>query len=261
MNTAEGKIPSLNEFLDKVRDFRDDFIKGSIVDMPCRAQSIPDEFKPKGGGLPDVSDILQIYFGEKQHKFTLYFGPNREQKIWLINNTGLKDYKDMLDKIELESGKGGLENPLDFRYRESGVAEVLNEYVKRIYELSKPLLSSAVKKHRKCAAEVLKIIRNGGRPWTTRSGIEWYRIKQLDEIIEELEADSKQIEQSRPLAWNKWADVFGVSETTLRKLREQKKYHFCQVSARRWTLPKHELPAEYLEKYRHAAPQTQPKAQ
>jgi hypothetical protein len=69
------------------------------------------------------------------------------------------------------------------------------------------------------------------------------------------------IEQSLPLAWYKWANVFGVSENTLRKWRKDKKYHFNKVSGRKWTLPKNELPAEYLEKYRHAVPQTQPKTQ
>lgn len=58
-------------------------------------------------------------------------------------------------------------------------------------------------------------------------------------------------EYSLPLAMTKWAQIFGLSENTFRKVRE--KYHFVKVSDRRWKLPKHELPAEYLEKYRHAA--------
>jgi hypothetical protein len=60
-------------------------------------------------------------------------------------------------------------------------------------------------------------------------------------------------EYSMPLAWNKWAYWFGVSPNKLRELRENNTYHFVQVSKRLWVLPKHELPAEYLEKYRHTA--------
>jgi hypothetical protein len=70
-----------------------------------------------------------------------------------------------------------------------------------------------------------------------------------------------EIEHSLPLAWKKWADVFGVSENTLRKWRKDKKYHFNPVSKRRWTLPKNELPAEYLEKYRSHTSQTHTKTQ
>jgi hypothetical protein len=61
-----------------------------------------------------------------------------------------------------------------------------------------------------------------------------------------------QTEHSMPLGVKKWADIFGVSENKLREFRDSKMYHFRQVSPRRWTLPKNELPAEYLEKYRQA---------
>jgi hypothetical protein len=70
-----------------------------------------------------------------------------------------------------------------------------------------------------------------------------------------------EIEYSLPLPMTRWAYILGVSPNTLRQLRKQKKYHFRKVSARRWTLPKHELPTEYLETYRHTVPQSQPKAQ
>jgi hypothetical protein len=67
------------------------------------------------------------------------------------------------------------------------------------------------------------------------------------------------MEYSLPLPMTKWAEIFGLSENTFRKVR--KKYHFVSVSARRWKLPKHELPTEYLEKYRHATAQNQSKPQ
>ncbi len=66
---------------------------------------------------------------------------------------------------------------------------------------------------------------------------------------------------SEPLAWNKWALIFGLSPNKLRELRKQGKYHFDQVSGRRWRLPMDELPAEYLQKFRPHTSQTPAKAQ
>ena len=57
-------------------------------------------------------------------------------------------------------------------------------------------------------------------------------------------------EYSLPLFMKKWAYIFGVSPNKMRELREGEHYHFRKVSPRKWTLPKGELPAEYLEKYR-----------
>jgi hypothetical protein len=63
-------------------------------------------------------------------------------------------------------------------------------------------------------------------------------------------------EHSLPLGVKQWAFIFGISKNKLRELRENKMYHFRQVSSHLWTLPKNELPAEYLEKYRQAISQT-----
>jgi len=59
-------------------------------------------------------------------------------------------------------------------------------------------------------------------------------------------------EHSLPLAWNKWAGIFGVDTKTLRRFKDRGQYRFRKVSDRRWTLPISELPAEYMEKYRQA---------
>lgn len=58
------------------------------------------------------------------------------------------------------------------------------------------------------------------------------------------------IEYSKPLAMKHWATIFGVGKNKMRELRDSDKYHFKQISDRKWVLPKNELPAEYLEKYR-----------
>lgn len=59
-------------------------------------------------------------------------------------------------------------------------------------------------------------------------------------------------EQSFPLSLSQWAKIFSVSRPTLNKMRKEGIYHFKQTSPRKWTLPKKEIPTEYLEKYGRA---------
>lgn len=70
-------------------------------------------------------------------------------------------------------------------------------------------------------------------------------------------ADDK--ERSRPLFSKDWAYIFGLSRNKMREIREENEvYHFRQVSPRKWTLPRRELPAEYLEKYRNVTTNKSP---
>ena len=60
-----------------------------------------------------------------------------------------------------------------------------------------------------------------------------------------------EIEYSLALPMKKWSEILGFSENKMKEIREAgEKYHFDKVSKRKWRLPKNELPAEYLEKYR-----------
>lgn len=68
-------------------------------------------------------------------------------------------------------------------------------------------------------------------------------------------------EHSLPLFMKQWAYIFGVSANKMRELRKGNQYHFRKVSPRKWILPKGELPAEYLEKFRSVIPKSQPKKQ
>jgi len=58
---------------------------------------------------------------------------------------------------------------------------------------------------------------------------------------------------SMPLGQINWADIFHVSTNTVRNwIRnedENRQYHFKQVSARKWVLPKSDIPVEYLANY------------
>ncbi|HCO96624.1 MAG TPA: hypothetical protein DIU00_22240 [Phycisphaerales bacterium] len=73
-----------------------------------------------------------------------------------------------------------------------------------------------------------------------------------NQIIEQGEEAGQ---MSKPLSSAKWAVIFGVSRSTMRKWRKENKYPFVQVSERKWTLPIRKLPGEYLLKYQqHSNP-------
>jgi hypothetical protein len=61
---------------------------------------------------------------------------------------------------------------------------------------------------------------------------------------------------SKPLSMRKWAMIFELSKDRMRSLREEGKYHFRQISSRKWALPRDEIPAEHLEKFRNPIPNT-----
>lgn len=67
-----------------------------------------------------------------------------------------------------------------------------------------------------------------------------------------LEGQQEKIESSMPLGLKDWATIFDVGKNKMRDMMRDNKYHFRQISPRKWTLPKNELPTEYLEKYRKA---------
>ena len=83
----------------------------------------------------------------------------------------------------------------------------------------------------------------------------------LKKVQEKSKADPPKQEESRtgrslPLGNTKWAQIFGVSPNKMREIRRSDDYHFKPVGERRWSLPKNELPAEYLAKYQRPIAQT-----
>ena len=160
-----------------LRDFRDDFIRGAIVFGSCRTKNIPDKFKPKDKDLPDsIEGRLRISFSNNQHKFT-YMG--QVTHTWLINNTGLADYIDMLGDIWPEGGYSWLiEKPEHI--------VLLNKKANVISGLSEPLLS--IKEYRGVVAKVRAIVRCNGGQWTDKSNFVWPSLEEIDEIVKELES-------------------------------------------------------------------------
>ena len=65
----------------------------------------------------------------------------------------------------------------------------------------------------------------------------------------------KGVPMSKALSSAKWGVIFGVSRSTMRRWREEKKYPFVPISERKWSLPISKLPGEYLLKYeQHSKP-------
>ncbi len=58
---------------------------------------------------------------------------------------------------------------------------------------------------------------------------------------------------SRPLFPKKWASIFNVSTSTIRRWKKDGTYPFQKISERKWALPINKLPAEYLQKYEAVA--------
>ena len=78
-------------------------------------------------------------------------------------------------------------------------------------------------------------------------------VRPVKEPSNEAQQAIPEIEYSLPLPMKKWSNILGISENKMKEIREAgDKYHFDKISDRKWRLPKNELPAEYLERYRTA---------
>jgi len=185
MKKAEKK--KISRLSRKLKDFRDDFIRGAIVSGSCRTESIPYKYRPKDKKLPDnFEGQLVVCFGDEYHYFT-FSAMDRKQDVppWRIENTGLENYKAMLDDI-WDASTG-----LQYRYPEDDMpavwlvrtpehVDLLNKKADLICELSEPIL--------KIVAKVRKTVRPDGHPWTTKSTVEWSYLDKLEEIIKELDS-------------------------------------------------------------------------
>jgi len=90
------------------------------------------------------------------------------------------------------------------------------------------------------------------RPGCAASEPFLHLIRSLNCIIGKLTEQSgsgEAVEYSLPLTLKKWGYILGLTPNKLRQLRGTK-YHFDKVHSRGWRLPKHEIPTEYLERYR-----------
>lgn len=211
-NSLKDEISSrINVLCSDLRNFRADFIRGAVVFGSCQAKNIPDEFKPKDKDLPNNMECrLRISFGNNQHKFRFSKFTGQETYDWLINNTGLEDYINMLGDIWPEGGYSWLVEKPEY-------IELLNQKADHIYELSEPLLRE--KEYRDIANKVRAIAkRNGGR-WTVRSSVNCSYPEEIKKAVEEIKSPvaQKPAEPEQKATPAKW---WGIP-TCLRKILEE----------------------------------------
>ncbi len=115
---------------------------------------------------------------------------------------------------------------LDF-VQKSGIKKRLIELSTQIYVFNRYFIEQTNPKDFNSSEAILRLLAKeaGGRP-------------------------GNQKEYSKPLSQKAWADIFEMSRNKMSELMKGKQYHFKKISDRKWVLPKNELPAEYLEKYR-----------
>lgn len=191
-----------------LKELRVEFLWDAHVRGPCRTDSIPGQCK--FGGFPkretmrlgapekmpdDLRGQLVASHGENQHKFTFCADPGQEFEC-LINNTGLKNYRALLDDTwDVATGKL-------HSYPQDGSAvwavpgrdciQNLEAYASLISRLLQPL--SALPAHSECARAVRAIVRKGRGRWTKRSHIDWPYLHDLDKLIADLDGRPKQFE-------------------------------------------------------------------
>lgn len=166
-----------------LKEFRVEFLWDAHVRGPCRTDSIPEQCKFEK--LPDsLKGELAVLHGEDQHELTFQADTGKEFEC-LINNTGIKNYRALLDSI-WDAATGKLH-----AYPQDGSAvwaitkreciQNLEEYASLISKLLRPL--SALPNYSDCARVTRAIIRSGRGCWAKGSHIEWSYLYDLDKCI------------------------------------------------------------------------------
>lgn len=140
----------------------------------CQFEKLPDSLRGE----------LAVLHGEDQHELTFQADTGQEFEC-LINNTGIKNYRALLDSI-WDAATGKLH-----AYPQDGSAvwaitkreciQNLEGYASLISKLLRPL--SALPNYSECARVIRAIIRSGRGCWAKGSHIEWSYLFELDKCI------------------------------------------------------------------------------
>jgi hypothetical protein len=178
-----------------LKELRIEFLWDASARGPCRRQSIPEQCKFED--LPkDLKGELAVLYGPQKHEFTLHTDAGQESQCH-INNTGIRDYRALLDTI-WDAATGKLHShPKDgsavWAIRDNECVHNLEAYASLILKLLQPL--SAIPEHGESARAIRPIIRRGRGRWTKRSHIEWPYLADLDKLIAALDDRPKQHER------------------------------------------------------------------
>jgi len=166
-----------------LKELRVEFLWDAHIRGPCRTDIFPKlcQFEK----LPDsLKGELAVLHGEDQHELTFQADTGQEFE-YLINNTGIKNYRALLDSI-WDAATGKLH-----AYPQDGSAvwaitkreyiQNLERYASLISKLLRPL--SALPSYSECARVIRAIIRSGRGCWAKGSHIEWSYLYDLDKCI------------------------------------------------------------------------------
>jgi hypothetical protein len=177
-----------------LKELRVEFLWDACARGPCRSDTIPDQCKFENLSH-DLKGQLVIVHGEDQHKLTFGAAASGESEC-LINNTGIKNYRALLNDIwDVTTGK--LHSyPQDgsavWAVKEHQRVQNLEAYASIILKLLRPL--SALAKHGECAGAIKAIVTKGRRRWSKWTHIQWSYLNDLDKLIAELDGQPKPYE-------------------------------------------------------------------
>ncbi|MHC4678813.1 MAG: hypothetical protein ACYTEK_08955 [Planctomycetota bacterium] len=174
-----------------LKELRVEFLWDAHVRGPCRTDTIPNpcKFEKLSG---DLKGQLAAVHGGSQHEFSFQAADGREFEC-RINNTGLSNYRAILDSIwdrttgKLPSYPG--DGSAAWAFTEHECIQNLEAYASLITDLLKPL--SPLPDYSECARAVRALLRKGRGRWTRMSHLEWSYPDELDRLIAELDSRPK----------------------------------------------------------------------
>lgn len=174
-----------------LKELRVEFLWDAHVRGPCRTDTIPNQctFEKLAG---DLKGELAAVYGGNQHEFTFQTADGKEYEC-RINNTGLSNYRAILDSI-WDRTTGRLpsyrrDGSAAWAFTEHECIQNLEAYASLVLDVLKPL--SPLADYHESARAVRALLRKGRGRWTTMSHIEWPYLDELDRLIAELDARPK----------------------------------------------------------------------
>lgn len=170
-----------------LKELRVEFLWDACVRGPCRTATIPSQCKFEGP-LDNARGQLIVSHGGERHEVSFCMDTGREFKC-LVNNTGIKDYRALLDDV-WDATTGKLHSfPQDgsavWAVPGNECVHSLETYTSLISKLLRPI--SVLRAYSEYARAIRAVLRRGRNRWTRRSHIKWCYLDDLDKVIAELD--------------------------------------------------------------------------
>ena len=174
-----------------LKELRVEFLWDAHVRGPAGAESLPDQCQFEKLP-PNVQGQLAAVHGGREHEFTFITDGGEEFECG-VNNTGIKNYRAILNKIwDASTGKlhaHPQKGTAAWAFTEQECIQNLEAYASLITDLLKPL--SPLPDHSENARAIRALIRTGKGRWAKGSHVEWSYLNELDTLIANLESKSK----------------------------------------------------------------------